>query len=36
MDIDISVVVSPENMQQLVLTTQELDLKPMLPVPLET
>ena len=36
MDIDISVVVSPKNMQQLVLTTQELDLKPMLPVPLET
>ena len=36
MDIDISVVVSPENMQQLVLTAQELGLKPMLPVPLET
>ena len=36
MDIDISVVVSPQNMQQLVLAAQELGLKPMLPVPLET
>lgn len=36
MDIDISVVVSPENMQQLVSTAKELGLKPMLPVPLET
>ena len=36
MDIDISVIVSPENMQQLVLAAQELGLKPMLPVPLET
>ena len=36
MDIDISVVVSPQNMQQLVLAAQELGLTPMLPMPLET
>ncbi|MFT4240812.1 MAG: nucleotidyl transferase AbiEii/AbiGii toxin family protein [Acidovorax sp.] len=36
MDIDVSVVVSPENMAHLVHAIQELGLQPMLPVPLST
>lgn len=36
MDIDISVVMSPENLQHLIAAARELGLTPMLPVPLET
>jgi predicted nucleotidyltransferase len=36
MDIDISVVMSPENLQQLIAAAKDLQLTPMLPVPLET
>lgn len=36
MHIDISVVMSPENLQHLIAAARELGLAPMLPVPLET
>lgn len=36
MDIDVCVVVSPENMQHLINAAQELKLQPALPVPLHT
>ena len=36
MDIDISVVMSPENLQNLIAVAKELGLTPMQPVPLET
>lgn len=36
MDINISVVMSPENLQHLIVAARELGLTPMLPVPLET
>ncbi|TAG25857.1 MAG: hypothetical protein EAZ37_11455 [Burkholderiales bacterium] len=36
MDIDVSVVVTPGNMQHLLQAAQELGLTPMLPVPLAT
>lgn len=36
MDIDVSVVVTPDNMQHLLQAAQELGLSPMLPVPLTT
>lgn len=36
MDIDISVVMSPENLQHLIAAARALELTPMLPVPLET
>lgn len=36
MDIDISVVMSPENLQHLIAAARALRLTPMLPVPLET
>lgn len=36
MDIDVSVVVTPNNMQHLLQAAQELGLTPMLPVPLAT
>jgi hypothetical protein len=36
MDIDVSVVVTPGNLQHLIAAAKELKLQPMLPVPLET
>jgi len=36
MDIDVSVVISPDNLQHLIDAARELKLHPVLPVPLET
>jgi hypothetical protein len=36
MDIDVSVVISPDNLQHLIDAAKELQLSPALPVPLET
>lgn len=36
MDIDVCVVISPDNLHRLIDAARELKLKPMLPVPLET
>lgn len=36
MDIDICVVMSPDNLQKLIAAAKDMGMKPMLPVPLET